>query len=435
MQSPRARTAKDKGKLEVVGVFAPKTEDELARAAAEGLLEESHTLDIKSSISSGPGANKELARDLASFAIDGGTYIVGVDETTAPPSLVPVPLDGLAERVEQVALARVDAPLAVRSTVIRASTNPSHGYLVVVIPPSPMAPHMVDGRYWGRNDKTKYQLSDAGVTRLIERRRQWEQSASEALDRAVADDPTPTEVRKHAHVFLVGRPVPSQPQLALGLFHVGEWQRRLLKKISEWVRLAPVNPDGPDGFAPHLGQATQPERRPQGWALSTYAFQHGRLVDSGADEGGLIELEIDEDGSLRAFCGRGSDYRHGRSGRDLSDETRVFFERIVVGVTHQFLGVARGLSEATAFIGSWDFGLAVVNMAGTVSWEGSQAFVSMPATYGGRTYQSTTRATVVELEQRPQSVAERLAGRLCRAFRVDEHPKIKPLLSPPDGQP
>lgn len=50
----------------------------------QGLLDETHTLEIKREIAAGSGANKELARDLASFAIDGGTYIVGVDETTTP---------------------------------------------------------------------------------------------------------------------------------------------------------------------------------------------------------------------------------------------------------------------------------------------------------------------------------------------------------------
>jgi hypothetical protein len=48
------------------------------------LLEEVH-IDIKREIPSGRGANRELARDLASFAIDGGLYIIGVDEVSAPP--------------------------------------------------------------------------------------------------------------------------------------------------------------------------------------------------------------------------------------------------------------------------------------------------------------------------------------------------------------
>lgn len=409
-------------------LFTPTSEAEIAAAAAGGLLDETHTLEIKREIAAGSGANKELARDLASFAIDGGTYIVGVDETTTPRSLAPVVLAGLPERIEQVALTRIDSPLSVRTTIVRSDADPHLGYLVVAVSPSPMAPHMVDGRYWGRNDKTKYQLSDAEVTRLIERRRRWEHSTTEVVAEAIAADPTPPELRHQAHVFLVGQPVPRRGEMALEFFQVNHWQQHLLQEVGRWLNSGPVAPDGPRGFAPHLGQATQTERRPRGWALSSYYLGLGRQVEPNADEGDLIELEIDEDGSLRAFCSRGSAY-HPRG--ELANR-RVFFERLAVGFTHQFVAVARGLSEAVGHHGSWDIGIGIVNMAGTVSWEATNAFRPSAAVYGADTYDSTTRATVVELEQRPEAVAERLVGRLCRAFRVDQHPAIAPLLTPPD---
>jgi hypothetical protein len=76
--------------------------------------------------------------------------------------------------VEQVALTRLDPPLVVRNHEIPASGRPGEGYLVVAIPPSPTAPHMVDHEYWARGDKTKYRLSDPEVLRLHERRRRWE---------------------------------------------------------------------------------------------------------------------------------------------------------------------------------------------------------------------------------------------------------------------
>lgn len=51
--------------------WLPQDETALADAARTGLLHESHHLDLKALIPSGPVKNKELARDLASFAIDG----------------------------------------------------------------------------------------------------------------------------------------------------------------------------------------------------------------------------------------------------------------------------------------------------------------------------------------------------------------------------
>jgi hypothetical protein len=60
-------------------------------------------------------ANKELARDLGQFTIDGGVLIIGVDEgdETTPPSLTPVDLARLTERIEEVA-AKPGRPPAAR---------------------------------------------------------------------------------------------------------------------------------------------------------------------------------------------------------------------------------------------------------------------------------------------------------------------------------
>lgn len=86
---------------------APQSEDELRSRLESGLLEETHYLDVKREL----GGNKELARDLAQFATDSGALVFGVEERTdAADQLHPIPLRGLAERVEQVARSTVDPP-------------------------------------------------------------------------------------------------------------------------------------------------------------------------------------------------------------------------------------------------------------------------------------------------------------------------------------
>lgn len=143
------------------------TEPKLQAALEAGLLEESHYLDLKREISTGKGPNRETARDLASFAIDGGTMIVGVEELGAGKlQLSPQPLSGLPERLEQIAAMIPDPPLAIVSRFIVSQADATLGYVVVHVPASPSAPHMVDGRYLGRGDKTKTYLSDAEVLRL-----------------------------------------------------------------------------------------------------------------------------------------------------------------------------------------------------------------------------------------------------------------------------
>lgn len=59
--------------------WMPKSEADLKAATDGGLFEESHHLDLKEAPSS-KGDNRELACDLASFAVSGGTLIIGVKE-------------------------------------------------------------------------------------------------------------------------------------------------------------------------------------------------------------------------------------------------------------------------------------------------------------------------------------------------------------------
>jgi hypothetical protein len=103
--------------------WLPTSETALQEALQGGLLDESHNLELKRTLGTGRSANKELARDLAQFGIDGGTVVFGVDEGSdgEPPILTPVPLHGLAERIEQVARSdpRSAAPCVIHNHRVR----------------------------------------------------------------------------------------------------------------------------------------------------------------------------------------------------------------------------------------------------------------------------------------------------------------------------
>lgn len=103
------------------------SEAELQAAADAGLLEETHFLDLKRELKPGKGENRESARDLASFAVDSGTVIVGVEEGEDSPVLVPRALDGLAERIEQIATMIPDPPLSVICRSIPSTEDPAKG--------------------------------------------------------------------------------------------------------------------------------------------------------------------------------------------------------------------------------------------------------------------------------------------------------------------
>src|SRR5690349_4805124 len=85
--------------------WRPHSEADIQRAINDGLLGETHHLTCKRETGVAPGGRKETARDLASFAIDGGALLIGVEEDKANRtfSLAPQPLSGLIERVEDIA--------------------------------------------------------------------------------------------------------------------------------------------------------------------------------------------------------------------------------------------------------------------------------------------------------------------------------------------
>lgn len=57
--------------------------DEVEIAAAAGVLEESAWVELKQAVpASSKPANQELARDLASLSVDGGTLIIGITDKT-----------------------------------------------------------------------------------------------------------------------------------------------------------------------------------------------------------------------------------------------------------------------------------------------------------------------------------------------------------------
>lgn len=76
----------------------PLFEPDLAAAIDAGVLAETHYQDIQREVGSKPGDRKELARDLAQFALDGGELIIGIpeDKDARTWTLAPPPLAGLS---------------------------------------------------------------------------------------------------------------------------------------------------------------------------------------------------------------------------------------------------------------------------------------------------------------------------------------------------
>ena len=396
--------------------WVPATYDELIVALKDGRLEEGSHLDFKSDLPPGATANLKLARTLASFANDGGTLIFGVNEEEAGVfTASPIPLEGVRERIEQVATSRLDPPLHVEVTTLRPAVDAPNGILVVRIPASPSAPHMVEGRYFGRAGSTTHRLSDAQVRAIIHARHEDARPTVEVLDADVARDPIPPELRTHAHLHVVARPRHAPDDLVLASvsdlangnwstwFHKELLTRRFEPRLGSWA------PDLRSG-------ASSVGLRANGAALYDYYMGQDRSAADllaepeklAAREDDLLDLEIDEDGTIHLFCARASDM-HPSSGE-------VLIPPVVVGLVLRTVQVASSITELTGWIGTWDVAVEVSGLRGLKShtWSWTE---HLPA-YSADDYRNATAIDTAELVKDPRGCVDRLLGRMLRGLGI-----------------
>jgi hypothetical protein len=359
---------------------------------------------------------------MAQFAIDGGVLIIGVDDKdkTKPPQLTPVDLEGLPERLDQIARTVVDEPLHIRHQTIEAPGEPGKGYVLLIVPPSPSAPHMVDGKYYGRGDTTKHVLPDAEVQRLhlLALRRQHD--AEDLLEKEVRLDPFPAKFRRHAHLFGIAQPVSAQRDLLQQILKDPEgWHHFIYSKIRSGTAGQPLGDDlSPRGWSPDLPKASEISRRARGWALSSFGMRPGRKVVPPEplnvdlfqrQEKRLLDLEIREDGGLRLFCGRASD-TFGPS------SIECVVEALTLGLMKRLVLAAVAVADATAYFGQWDLGVAGTGLRDVVSLRLIQTTDEDPTPFSEDEYRETTRVTYERLTKDPDGIVEELTGQLNRAL-------------------
>jgi hypothetical protein len=401
-------------------VRLPVDEGQLRTMVAQGLLDEGHSLELKRELAPGKAANKELAKDLCQFTIDGGALVVGVDEgdETTPPSLTPVDLAGLPERIEEVAANRIDPPLHVRVETIPAAGLPSKGYVLVIVPPTPSKIHQVDGRYWGRGERTRYAMAAAEVFHYHQLALKGQRDAADLLDAEVRRDPAAAAgLRAHAHLFAIAQPVGARADLlerVIGGAGPKGWHDFLHGQVRSGSAGQPLS----DPWSPDLPAIGDPTRRARGWALRSAGMTAGRDVQvpgglnalvSGVDaENRLLDLEINEDGGLRLFCGRAS---------DTLRNVDYVIDGLVIGLTKRLVLVAETIANAAGWLGSWDFGVAVTGLRGRTSLrlaQHGQDYLAAP--FSEEEYRETVRATYERVVKDPDSIVADLTGRLNRAL-------------------
>ena len=380
-----------------------RTEDELQRLALNGLLEETHWLDLKRELGSGNAANKDLAKDIAAFALDGGTILIGVDEDTSPPGLWPVPIHGLAERMEQIARMRVDEAVQIRTTAINSTSDPTLGYVVVHVPQSVRAPHMVDGRYYGRGDKTNRMLPNAEVVRLLDRRLA-DRRDLRADARAIRTDLVGGDQRL---LVVVAEPVGAREDMLVALSESSTWQETVLQLVHSATDAQNQT------YAPTLAQASGFARRPGGVALTTGMYDGQRF--SGNDH--AAEIVFTESGRLVLASERAVTTRSFPNVFPAQPDVTVIFEALIVGHISMLARLAAAVSHQWGYTGSWRFALSMNGLNDSVSWTlADQHFGDGGPIYTENIYERATEASLDDLDDDPGQVAADLTAPLLRSL-------------------
>lgn len=383
-------------------MWRPETEDQIRIAIQDGNLYESTHLDVKREIGDSPSARKETAKDLSSFAIEGGALLIGVDEDTKNRTftLSPIDLTSAVERVEQIIATRLDPPLFARIREIPASTGNESGYLFVEVPPSPEAPHMVDGVYYARGDRTTRRLTDAQVAMLHRLREHRGDVADRLLDEEIARDPFEDKERQRGVLYLVAEPLTGPVDLAVRITRGGP------QPLHDIVANSDAGiPQKMRGSAPNPGYASRYSQRSRGAAYSS--LENGRTVGPEGDAH-TFDAEVRDSGGVRVLSGRLT---------EKLESGFVVFDGLAVAHTIRLVNMAARISEKSTYRGAWAFGIAGDRLRGLEPYSGD--FGTRGTTYDVDLYRQTATAYAQELQDRPLAVARRLVGPLLRGLGTE----------------
>ncbi|MGW0006072.1 RNA-binding domain-containing protein [Nocardia grenadensis] len=401
--------------------WKPRTEAELLHAAENGLLEETHYLDLKLTLEPVKSANKKFAADIAAFALDGGVIVIGIDEGEdgATPRLEPTDLTGLPERVEAIAKTAVHEPVQITSTRIPAETSdPGYGYLVVHIPQSPRAPHMADGRFYGRGDKTNRVLSQEEVLRLHERRLHEHRDIISETHRAI--EGLGARRGRNSILAVLAEPLGADENLLVPLAAAENWQHEIIQLLQSALQPSHRR------YVPNFAEAPGFGRRAGGVAVTT-GMRDGQRWE-GNDR--AAEITFHENGSILLASERAVFTSRSQVQPPRPDES-VIFETLIIGHLDLLTRLVARVADKYGFTGSWRFGIVITGLNGTRSYTLDAGWGPEGPQYTAPTYERATTVSLLDLAANPRAVTETLVASLLRS--IGSYPRWEQCFTDPDS--
>lgn len=374
--------------------------EEVVNAAGAGVLDETQWVELKQAVpASSKPANLELAKDLASLSVDGGVLVVGIsDAGGAAGEVLGVDLAGLETRIGQVATGRISPPLPVTLDAVPHPDQSGIGVLLVTVPASEGAPHMVDGQYWGRGSQGKRVLSDDEVRRLMGDRQSRAASFAQRLrgEPARLDPPT---LNPKARLYVLLEPAAEAREPLTDLLA----GKHVLQVVTSAVRFN-------QGWGPSFASLSYAVPHPDGLAAASMPPD-----DSPGEDQAFFFALLDDDGAVHVSAPAARRYG------SASDAPDAVSPGQLLQTVHGAVVVAGHLAaEHTGYQGPWRAGVLVTKLRGLLPSQahsdlGFQRFSSYPA----EDYEAVTTTTTLELVEHPPAVVERLTRRLLRGLGVE----------------
>jgi hypothetical protein len=383
-------------------MWLPKTEADIIGAVTSGALEESAIFDAKEQLSK----NSEIAKDIAAMANDGGVllYGIGEDDHGRISRLAPIAIIGQAERIDAIVRSSISEPPVIYISTIPTEENPEVGYLVVHVPPSERAPHMVvvkgDNRFYGRTATGNSPLTEGEVARLYARRQQSEVNRERLIDAEIDSSPLESD-ENYVYLFLFARPVLAKEGFFDNLLND---ETGFHKVLSDLVREVSSGSVFRQSFQPDFNSPPTWKHRAEGlWGAMGYPS-----AEKSETPKRTLNLQIDFNGTGHLFCGRAGD-------RYSPEEFSVFPE-IIAGLTVRFLNYMGKLYEKTAYIGMVDIGLALTGLKGSVAHTNNLRLHYVRIPYDRPEYKKSARFSAIQMLDDPISASKYLVMPFVKAI-------------------
>lgn len=384
-------------------MWIPKSEAEILNALKSKSLQETVIFDAKREI---PSKSIETAKDVSAMAnTAGGVLIYGIDEDENGFPNVPSPilLKGESEKIEAIIRTTIDEVPVFKISAIQTEADNSKGYLVVFIPPSERAPHMVvvnkERRFYGRGETGNYPLSQVEVARLYERRKLASDSILPLLEENVQQSAI-VENNGFAHLHIVIKPV-LQDENILDKASLSEQNHIQLLNTS----LVKVIESG------IFSKSYEPDFYVKNWVRRADGYLSKMYEPSAINYAEYaLYLEVNLDGSGSVFCNRAAETVSKPTG-----EVKWFLSDVVAGITMKSLALFSEFYKRASYFGMVDIGVGVTGLVGSSEFNTRNNIMGKSYHYDKSDYRRAKRVSAMLLEENPEQVATDLLMPLINA--------------------